>query len=119
VLDVPMELMPTPSTSDLDLALVAGGLDGGFEGGEPIGGGGGGVPTAGELRIEGIRREWSGAILEQTDTMILTVDGAMFYDSDANGYFDHLEVDTDTGYFEYDPETDTWTWHQYEDRDPD
>jgi hypothetical protein len=115
VLDVPMELMPTPSTSGLDLVVAAGG----FEGGVPIDDGGGGTPTAGELRIKEMRERWDGEVTERNDTTLYYSDGAMFYDSDGNGYYDYLEVATDTGHFIYDPETDTWTWRQNDDRDPD
>ncbi|HYD37668.1 MAG TPA: hypothetical protein VEA60_08640 [Allosphingosinicella sp.] len=114
MIDVPTELPPSPSLSYLDLALAAGG----FEGGDPIDGGGGG-PTASELRIEEMREEWDGTVTYQDDTTVLYDDGAMFYDSDENGYYDYLEVATDTGRFVYDPVTNTWTWRQNDDGESD
>jgi hypothetical protein len=115
MIDVPTEMLPSTSLSYLDLGVAAGGL----EGRDPVGDGDGGAPTAGELRIREMQERWGGTIIDHDDTTIRYSDGAMFYDSDGNGYYDYLEVATDTGHFVYDPETDTWTWRQNDDRDPD
>jgi hypothetical protein len=114
VLDVPTELITTTSISDLDLALAAGG----FEGRGSIDGSGCGAPTAGELRIQAMVNNWGG-ITDRADGAVYTSGGAMFYDSDANGYYDYLEVASDTGRFIYDPVTDTWIWRSNNDRDAD
>lgn len=114
MLDVPIELITSPSISDLDLALAAGG----FEGRGGIDGSAGGAPTAGELKIQGMREDF-GETTGSFDGAVYTSGDAMFYDSDGNGYFDYLEISTDTGRFIYDPETDTWIWRQNNDRDLD
>lgn len=114
MLDVPIEMMPSTAMSDLDLALASGG----FEGGGPIDGGGGG-PSSGEASIHAIYDNWNGDIISNDGTTAYTDDGAMFYDSDGNGYFDYLELATESGVWVYDPMTDTWTWRQHDDRDPD
>ena len=113
MLDVPIEMLPSTAMTDLDLAVASGG----FEGGEPIDGGGSG-PSASELTIQGMYEKWPGDPTRDGPTASFD-DGAMFFDSDGNGYYDYLEIAIDTGYFEYEPETDTWTWHPYNDRDPD
>lgn len=102
MLDVPIELIPLPSISDLDLVLAAGG----FEGRGSVEGGGG-APTAGELRIHGMLNQF-GETTSFAHGAMYTSGGAMFYDSDANGYYDHLEMSSDGGYFIYDPEIDAW-----------
>lgn len=98
--------------ANLDVVAAAGGYQDG-----QIGEGGG--PSCAESTIEDMFQNWSAPALsnmgdEWTSYM---ADGAMFYDSDGNGYYDHLEKGGDNGVFVFDPETGCWVFRAYEDED--
>ena len=91
--------------SEVDIAAMAGGY-------EPnLPGEGSGGPSEGELIIENLLANWGAETDYRLDNNTLfMLDGAMFFDSDDNGYYDYLEVATDGGRFVFEPETNTWKY---------
>jgi hypothetical protein len=94
--------------SEVDIAMAAGGY-------EPnLPGEGGGGPTAAEARIESIYLDYDSPSLGGDEWFSYHEDGAMFYDSDHNGYYDHYEISGDGGVWIYDGATDSWTFKAYD-----
>jgi hypothetical protein len=98
--------------SGFDTTMVAGGYQD-----EQLGDGGG--PSSAETTIENMFASWSAPLVangtdEWTSYM---ADGAMFHDSDGNGYFDRLEKGVDGGVCTFDPATNSWIFRAYEDND--
>jgi hypothetical protein len=93
--------------TNLDVGVAAGG----YYYDEP--GGGGDGPSGGEAVIEDMFASWSAALTGGDEWTSYMADGAMFWDSDANGYYDYLEIGGDGGVFIYDPDTDTWIYREY------
>lgn len=75
--------------------------------GNELGDGGGG-PTDGERTIEAIFLDYSSPPTYQDLWESHHQNGAMFYDSDQNGYFDVLQRVDDSGVWNYNPETGDW-----------
>ena len=94
--------------ANLDLGMAAGG----YYYDEP--GGGGGGPSAEETEIENMFANWSAAYTGVGDEWTsYMADGAMFWDRDEDGYYDHLERGADGGVYIYNPVTDSWEYRKY------
>lgn len=93
--------------SDVDIAMAAGG----YEPNMP--GEGGGGPTDGERIIEALFLDYSSPPTYQDLWESHHENGALFYDSDQNGYFDFFQIVDDNGVWSYNSDTGAWTYKAF------
>ena len=91
----------------------------GFEVDQSVDGSGSG-PTGAERTIEAIFLDYSSPATGVDLWTSYHQNGAMFYDSDQNGYFDVLQRADDYGVWNYNADTGAWTYREFvENKDAD